>query len=385
MREFDTIVVGLGAMGSAAAYQLAKAGSRVLGIDRFSPPHHRGSSHGDTRITRLAIGEGQHLTPFVRRSHEIWRDIERETGETLLTITGGLIVSSPLATAHTHVPQFFQNTIAAAKAHGVPHELLDATAIRRRFPQFRVTDNDAGYFEPDAGFLRVDPCIRSQLNLARKFGAEIATDEKVLGVVQSAAGVVVETDRTTYRARHAILSVGAWAPDFVGKKAAQLFQVFRQALHWFDLDVPIAEFEPGRFPVFIWEGAGKAIYGFPAVDGPDGGIKVASERYDATTTADSADAHADDAGEMHRTLVADNIPGIGARCLRSETCLYTVTPDAGFVIDSHPATDNVILVSACSGHGFKHSAAIGEALAQWLVEGRSVLDLSPFRLSRFAN
>jgi sarcosine oxidase len=386
MREFDTIVVGLGAMGSAAAYHLAKAGNSVLGIDRFSPPHNRGSSHGDTRITRLAIGEGQHLTPFVQRSHDIWREIERETGETLLAITGGLIVSNPLATAHTHVPRFFENTIAAARAHGVPHELLNTAAIRRRFPQFRVQDNDAGYYEPGAGFLRVDPCIHSQLQLARKFGADIVTNEKVIGVVQSGDGVVIETDQTTYRARHAILSVGAWVPDFVDQNTAQLFRVFRQALHWFDLDGPIEDFEPGRFPIFIWEmqGAGKAIYGFPAIDGPCGGIKIATERYEATTAADNRDPYADDAAEMHAALIADNIPGVGARCLRTEICLYTVTPDAGFVIDRHPERANVIFVSACSGHGFKHSAAIGEALAQWLVEGNSALDLSPFGLARFA-
>jgi len=387
MREFDTIVIGLGAMGSAAVYQLAKAGKHVLGIDRFSPPHDRGSSHGDTRITRLAIGEGRHLTPFVRRSHDIWREIERETGVELLTVTGGLIISNPSATAHTHVPQFFENTIAAAKAHGIPHELFDATAIRRRFPQFRVHDNDAGYFEPEAGFLRVDPCIRSQLQLAQKFGAEIATNEKTTGVVQSADGITVETDRTTYRARHAILSVGAWVPDFIDRKVAPLFRIFRQELHWFDLEGPIADFEPGRFPIFIWEmqGAGKAIYGFPAIDGARGGIKIASERYDATTTADSPNSKTSDAAEMHRNLIAGNIPRVGSRCLRTETCLYTVTPDAGFVIDRRPDMDKVIFVSACSGHGFKHSAAIGEALAQRVVDGNSRLDLSPFAFDRFTH
>jgi sarcosine oxidase len=385
MREYDTIVVGLGAMGSAALYQLAKAGHRVLGIDRFSPPHGRGSSHGDTRITRLAIGEGEHLTPFVRRSHEIWRDIERQTGEDLLAITGGLIISSPLATVHTHVPRFFQNTIAAAIAHGVPHELLDAAEIRRRYPQFRVHHADIGYFEPDAGFLRVDPCIRTQLELARRLGAETVTNERVIDIVQSRDGVVVETERTAYHTKNAILSVGAWATDFIDGNRRKLFRVFRQVLHWFALAAPIAEFEPGRFPVFIWDGAGKAIYGFPAIDGPNGGIKIATERYEMTTTADGPNHSAENAADMHRTMIAENIPGIGARCLRTETCLYTVTPDAGFVIDRHPDMDRVVFVSACSGHGFKHSAAIGEALAELLVAGNSTLELGRFRFARFAN
>jgi sarcosine oxidase len=289
-----------------------------------------------------------------------------------------------LATTHTHVPQFFENTIAAAGAHGIAHELLDAAAIGKRFPQFCVSAGDRGYYEPDAGFLRVDPCIRSQLRLAREFGADINTNERVIAVVQSGNGVVVETDQTAYRAKHAVLSVGAWTPDFVDANTAPMFRVFRQALHWFALDGPVADFEPGRFPVFIWEGAGRAIYGFPAVDGARGGIKIATERYDATTHADRPAANPPDAAEMHRSLIAGHIPGVSARCLRSETCLYTVTPDAGFVIDRHPGMNNVILVSACSGHGFKHSAAIGEALAQWLVDGHSRLDLGPFRLARFA-
>lgn len=387
MQDFDTIVVGLGAMGSAAAYQCAKAGSRVLGIDRFSPPHGRGSSHGETRITRLAIGEGAHYTPIVRRSHEIWRDIERRTGRELLTITGGLVISCRSETTNLHVPQFFENTIAAAEAHGIAHEILDAPSLRARFPQFRVADGERGYFEPSAGFLRVDACLSSQLQLAAEHGAEIYTGETVSNVANADGGVVVETDRTAYRARNAILCVGAWVPDFIGERSTKLFRIFRQSLHWFEIEGDPHALAPGRFPVFIWEmeKTGKAIYGFPACAGAAGGIKIATERYDRPTNADSADPGADDAAEFHRDLIAGHIAGVGARCLRSETCLYTVTPDAGFVIDRHPGMENVLLVSACSGHGFKHSAAIGEALAQWTAGGESRIDLSPFRLDRFGS
>ncbi|HEX4534176.1 MAG TPA: FAD-dependent oxidoreductase, partial [Rhizomicrobium sp.] len=151
MAEFDVIILGLGAMGSACVYQLAKRGAKVMGIDRFDPPHAFGSSHGDTRVTRLAIGEGEHYTPLALRSHEIWRQIEAETGASLLTVTGGLIISSNAPRAATHVEGFFANTVAAAKKFDIAHELLDAAAIRARFPQFNIRDNEIGYFERDAG------------------------------------------------------------------------------------------------------------------------------------------------------------------------------------------------------------------------------------------
>ncbi len=155
MEKFDVIVVGLGAMGSAAMYQLAKRGSRVLGIDQFSPPHTRGSTHGETRITRQAIGEGEEYVPLVLRSNEIWREIERETGEILFTANGGLIIGDLQATNGNHGSKnFLLQTIAAAKVHGIAHEILDCDALKRRFPQFHFKGNETGYYEPGAGFLR---------------------------------------------------------------------------------------------------------------------------------------------------------------------------------------------------------------------------------------
>lgn len=173
MDTYDAVILGLGAMGSAAAYQLAKRKARVLGLDQFAPPHALGSSHGDTRITRLAIGEGTHYTPLALRSHEIWREIEGETGADLLTVTGGLIVSSAASTARVHVADFFANTVAAAQKHGIAHELLESGDIRRRFPQFHIRDGEIGYYEAQAGFLR--PKIASPrnwrwpANMARRF------------------------------------------------------------------------------------------------------------------------------------------------------------------------------------------------------------------------
>src|SRR4051812_25061681 len=172
MTDFDVCIVGLGAMGAAAAYQLAKRGARVIGFDRYDPPHTYGSSHGGTRVTRLAIGEGDHLTPLVMRSHELWRDIERETCAPLLGEVGGLIISSHQNAAMTHVAGFFQKTVAAAEKFGIAHELLDPMQIRSRWPQFRVLDDEFGYFEPTAGFVRLEQCVRAQLALARTHGGE---------------------------------------------------------------------------------------------------------------------------------------------------------------------------------------------------------------------
>ena len=372
-------------MGSAALYQLAKRGVRVSGIDRFAPPHEQGSSHGDTRITRLAIGEGAHYTPLVKRSHEIWRQIERETGADLLTQCGELIVSSRNRKSSIHVEGFFQNTVDAAGAHGVAHELLDASQIRVRYPQFNVRDDEIGYFEAEAGFVRPEACIDAQLSLAKKHGAEIRTGETVIGFEPGRSGVAVETDRGTYQADKLIVAAGAWLPKLLGGDFDRLLKVYRQVLCWFTVGGDAATYEPKCFPVFIWElpNSPQGIYGFPAIDG---GLKVATEQYDATTSPERVDrsVSAEEIEHMHRNYVAPYLKGVTPKCVKAKACLYTVTPDAGFILDTLPSSDRVIIASCCSGHGFKHSAAIGEALADKVENCAGSLDLSPFRLERFS-
>lgn len=389
MGKYDVLVLGLGAMGSAAAYQLAKRGKSVLGIDQFSPPHAYGSSHGDTRITRLAIGEGAHYTPLVVRSHELWRAIEKETGADLLNVTGGLIISSSAKTAMLHVDDFFNNTVAAAEKYRIPHQMLNAAEIRKRFSPFRVRDDEIGYYEPGAGFLRPEACIRAQLQLAEKYGAEIHTNEKALDFHASSHEVSVTSDRDTYTAEKLIVAAGAWLPQLIGEKYAAPFKVLRQLLFWFDMAGPITPFLPGICPVFIWElqGPEQAIYGFPAIDGPKGGVKIATQQYEKATTPDVVDrlVSQQEAAAMYQTYVAPYLPGLSGRCVKAVACLYTVTPDSGFVIDFHSEFDRVILASPCSGHGFKHSAAIGEALAELAIEGATRFDLSAFRIGRFAS
>jgi sarcosine oxidase len=388
MTSYDVIVLGLGAMGSAAAYQLAKRGARVVSIDQFAPPHVFGSSHGDSRITRLAIGEGTHYSPLAMRSHEIWREIEKETGARLLVQTGGLMISSPARTGRLHVDDFFSNTVAAAMKYGIVHETLDARDIRRRFPAFAVRDNEIAYYEPEAGYLRPEECIRAQVQLAKKYGAEIRTNEKALSFDAASSGVTVTTDKGTYSADALIVSTGAWLPQLLGARYAKPFAVRRQLLFWFDVDGPIAPYQPGNFPIFIWElqSAKQAIYGFPAVDGQKGGVKVATQQYETTTTPETVNraASPEEARAMHQHYVAGNLPGLSPRVVKSAVCLYTVTPDAEFVIDRHPQFERVIVASPCSGHGFKHSAAIGQELSELALNGKTRFDLSAFRFARFS-
>lgn len=384
-----TLVVGLGAMGSATAYQLAKRGHPVLGIDQFAPPHTHGSTHGETRITRHAIGEGTQYSPFAIRSHELWREIEREAGCTLLTRTGGLIISSPSTAATNHVPEFLATTLAAAKRYDVPHEVLGAAEIRSRFPAFNARDDEVGYFEPGAGFLRPEACVAAQLTLAERYGAVLHRGEKVIAVRQDGERVVVRTDADTFVAEQVVLTVGPWLPELLGPGYARIFAATRQVLCWFPPEGSITPFLPERFPVFIWEPAAAAqpVYGFPAIDGPAGGIKIASGAYGERTTATGVRrlVPAEEVAAVYEDLVAPLFPGLSARCLRTASCLYTVTPDVGFVIDHHPEYRQVLLVSPCSGHGFKHSAAIGEAVAEIVTEGTSRLDVSPFGLGRFGH
>jgi sarcosine oxidase len=360
----------------------------VLGIDQFSPPHAQGSTHGDTRITRLAIGEGEEYVPLALRSHEIWPEIERESGRQLKFRTGGLVISSDTNAGLLHVENFFRQTVAAAEKYGIEHEVLRAADIRERFPQFNVADDEVGYFEPEAGYLIPEECVKTHLTLAAKHGAVMHTNEKVLGFTSDGSKVQVTTDRDTYAANDLVITAGPWLPQLLGEKYSHLFKIYRQVLYWFDIEPESRElFVPGRFPVFIWQLQGKAhgTYGFPAVEGLGAGVKIATEQLETTTTPETIDRTviAREIEEMFENFVGPYFHGLTRECLRAATCLYTSMRDARFLIDTHPEYKNVTIVSPCSGHGFKHSASIGEAIAERVLTGESRLDLSEFSFERF--
>ena len=384
-RTWDVIVVGLGAVGSAALYQLAKRGVRALGIDRFNPPHDRGSSHGDTRITRLALGEGPQYVQFAKRSHEIWRELEGATGRKLFREVGGLFFGSTKKHGQAHgSADFLQTTIDVAREHGIPHEVLDAEAMRTRFPQFHFHDDERGCYEHTAGFVHPEVCIAAQLEIAARLGAEVRADEEVLNWKVCGGDIELKTTRASYTTERLLFSAGAWLPRLV-PELANVARVYRQVLFWFEPDGPHELFTPDRLPVYIRvpDAGTNMFYGFPAIDGPGGGLKIAGEQFDQVTAPDgmSEDVNAEEKSAMH--AVASPHLRITLRCVRTVVCKYTVTPDFHFIIDRVPGADSVWFASACSGHGFKHSAAVGEALAEMIVEGATRFDLSAFGLSRF--
>lgn len=384
MSLYDAIVLGLGAMGSAATYQLARRRAKVLGIDQYAPPHEQGSTHGDTRITRLACGEGPEYTAFAARSHEIWRELERELGVQLLTQNGMAVIYGPGERSPTHgVPVFLTATVEAAKANGIAHRILNTAELRARFPVFNLTDGDEAYFDEVSGFVYPERCIEAQQARAKALGARLALNERVTSFDQTDGGVTVTTDKGTYRAKQLIVAAGAWLPGLLPRRLAAGFKVTRQVLYWFQARDAEAhhQFSPDRCPVYIWQiPAPQIVYGFPAIGALEDGVKLATEQTTRTTTPDGVDRSVspEETAEMYRTYVEPYFPGLSSKCIKAKACLYTEVDKARFIIDRHPDMDRVIVASPCSGHGFKHSAGVGELLAQMAL-GEKHRDISKFR------
>jgi sarcosine oxidase len=384
MKTADVIVVGLGAAGAAALYQLARRGVKAIGIDRFAPPHDQGSSHGETRITRIGVGEGAPYPPLARRSHEIWRELEAETGADLLLQCGALILGPRGGRMHGRA-DFVGCTIEMAHQFDVEHEVLDAAEIAVRYPQLSLAGDEAGYFEPGAGLVYPERCIAAQLALARRLGAEIVTGAVVTGIDRVDGVASIMTDAETYQAGEVILAAGVWNPGMVGAPLRSL-AIQPQALHWFAPERPEL-YRADRFPVFIWM-HGSALddlfYGFPIPPEPAfQAVKVATESFTSIAWPDGFDrsVSADLAEDVYRRHVTGRLRGLQPGAVKSARCLYTMAPDGDFVID-RLEDSGVIVASACSGHGFKHSAAIGEMLADAATESAWVAP-EAFRLSRF--
>ena len=386
MTQYDAIVVGLGAFGSAALYHLANAGHRVLGIDRDHPPHKLGSSHGETRITRAAIGEGVEYSQLAIRSNVLWRALEAKSGETLLRQCGCFLISGPGAPQTHGVDGFFDNVRAAARQHGIAlTEFASGSAIRARYPQFAAAEKEQGLLDPAGGFLFPERCIAAQLELARGCGATLALNRVVVGYREGPDGVSVSTDDgEVHSAAKLLITAGAWASRLAGEALSVHAKVTRQVLHWFEITGRAERFDPAACPTYIWQvDRPSVLYGFPLVGEASTGVKIAHEEDHGAVDPDtvSRTATAAESAYMYETYVRPFFPDLGPRCLRTEVCLYTRIERARFVIDWRPGSKRVLFASPCSGHGFKHSAAVGEALAEMLVSGApSQVDLSPFSL-----
>lgn len=375
---YDVIILGLGAMGSAAARHLAQRRAKVLAIEQFTPSHNMGSSHGGTRMIRQAYWESPDYIPLVLRAYELWEALERDAGAKLLTITGGLILGSADG-------QLVKTGIAAAEAHGIPYSVLSRGEVRERFPVITPLEDDVAVHEKLAGFLFPEECIRAHLKLASLDGADLHFGEKVLNWIPHPGRVEVSTDRATYEAEHLVIAAGPWTNESL--RHVFPLRVTRQVMAWIDPAGGIEPFLPARFPVFLCESPedGYLGYGFPAVDGPSGGVKGAIHGSDIECTPQTIDRviHEFDCSEVIRRL-RPRFPALGGEILKAQTCMYTMSPDEHFIIGQHPHYPAVSVACGFSGHGFKFAPVVGEILADLATEGHTKHPIGIFSPTRFS-
>ena len=375
------IVLGLGAMGSAAAAELARRGHRVLGFDRFTPPHHFGSSHGQTRIIRQSYWEDTRYVPLLMRAYELWRRLEAETGKDLLRLTGGLMIGSPTGA-------LVDGSRRSAEMFGLPHEVLTTAELRRRYPMFAVEQGTVALWEANAGYLRPEACVRQQLLQAESAGASLQFNKEVLRwKATREGGAMVETADGRYEADRLVITAGPWAPEVL--KAVKLsLSVTRQVLYWVEPSDRPEMFREDRLPIFLVEGrSGEPVfYGFPAIAEPAGrvGVKVAlhGSREVCTPETVRREVGEEDFASI-RARLSESMPLLRGEITHAETCLYTMTPDEHFVVDRHPEFPQVTVAAGFSGHGFKFASVLGEVLADLATDCAAPYDLGLFSAGRF--
>ncbi len=374
MERYDAIVIGLGAMGSATAYHLARRGVRTLGLEQFDIPHDRGSSHGLTRIIRLAYWEHPSYVPLLRRAYELWRELENLAGERLLIITGS--IDAGLATSKT-----VRGSLLSCETHHLPHETLDSSALRARFPGYRLPGDMVGVYQPDGGFLLSEGAIIAHVTAALELGAEVRAREQVLDWEPHGAGVQLRTSRGSYTAAKLVITAGPWAAKLL-PILAEVAVPERQVMIWTHPLRP-DYFRVGAFPVFNLQGPEGHFYGFPVYGIP--GFKLGKyhhRRERADPDHMDRDIHAEDE-DVLREGIRRYFPDADGPTLALKTCLFTNSPDEHFILDLHPQVPQVALAAGFSGHGFKFASVVGEIMADLAMEGRSRLDLGLFRFDRF--
>lgn len=393
--DADVIVVGLGSMGSAAADRLSERGARVLGFEQFHRGHDNGSHHGGSRLIRMSYFEHPDYVPLLARAFELWDELQADADDRgwdqLVHYTGGLYAGPPGCIT-------VEGSRMSAEEHGLDHEMLTADEIRRRFPHFAVEDDEVGVFEKRAGFVRPEMTVALQLARAEERGADLRHNHKVLGIEPTDNGVAVtvvntadlsdDKDSPTLQvvtARKVVVCPGAWAPGLFEETGIPQFAE-RQVMHWFSPGEEFAAYESG--PVYIHERADELqIYGFPASDGEDAGSKVAFFRNGRPVDPDQLDRAVTDEeiAEMRERLLTF-VPALGRGEHRaSRACMYTTTPDTHFVIGRHPGWDSPDIVIACgfSGHGFKFVPAVGEVLADLILDATTRHSIDLFDPMRF--
>jgi sarcosine oxidase len=379
--DVDVIVVGLGAMGSAVAAHCAARGLRVLAVERHAPGHAQGSSHGYSRIIRLAYFEHPSYVPLLRRAFALWRDLEQGLPSPLLHVTGALDVGWAGSTV-------VEGSLRSCREHALSHELLDAAALARRFPGWHPSDEAMAVFQPDGGFLEPERCIAAHVARAMACGATVHAGETVRRWTAHGGTVIVETDRGRYEAGQLVLAGGAWMGDLV-PTLAPLLAPERQVVGWFEIAAAHrAAFAPSAFPVFVLEDRAGLWYGFPehTAHGAPAGCKVGKYHHHGERVhPDTMDRRGRPEDEATlRDAVARWFPAANGAMRHASTCLFTNTPDGHFIIDRAPGMPEVLCLSPCSGHGFKFAAVIGEIAADLVADGTTAHDISLFRLDRFS-
>ena len=384
---YDVIVIGLGAMGSASLYHLAKNNLRVLGLDKYHPPHDLGSTHGETRMIREAYYEDPTYVPLVQHAYRLWDQLENETKQKLFRRTGMIMIGGPKS-------PYMQGIRTSAKLHKLPVEELTAEETMKRYPAVNVPQGLSALYEKNAGVLDPEKCIEVMLQLARNFGAEAKFNEECKKWTQEADGTfLVQTEKGAYRAKKIVLSAGAWMPGLVPSNLASELKVERKYFIWKKPYGNKENLSINNFVCFMMDDpSGNVLYGFPDIGtGVKFGIHRASDGGEKIKTPEEINRtvgieEARDALE----LLSKYLPDLKDKNSKewtmdkSATCMYTVTKDYHFVLDFLYGNKNIVVASPCSGHGFKFAIAIGEVIKDLLTAGESRFDLSLFRLSRFA-
>lgn len=375
---FDVIIVGIGGMGSAAAWQLARRGQRVLGLERFDIPHAMGSSHGVTRIIRLPYYEDPAYVPLLRRAYALWRELEAASGRRLLHLHGSL-------DGGPEDGEIFQGALNSARLHDLPHEVLTGAEVSARFPGYRLPASTRMLLQPEGGYVMSEQAIVAHVAAAQAAGAEIHARERVLSWEARAGGegVVVVTDRGRYEAGRLVLTAGAWMAD-LAPLLRGLAAPERQVLAWLQPRQP-ALFTPECFPVFNLEVPEGRYYGFPVVEIPGfkfGRYHHRDERMPADDMRRTVDAE-DEA--LLRDFCARYFPEGNGATMSLHACMFTNTPDEHFLLDHHPEHKQVVVASPCSGHGYKFCSVIGEIVADLATgDGTTRHDIGFLRMNRFA-
>lgn len=371
-QHFDVVIIGGGTMGTAAAWALARQGAKAVVLEQFQHVHSLGSHGGDTRVIRHVYAESPEYVPVVQRADTLWQELEAETGKQVLVRCGGLELAAP-GFQHTRAAR------ASADEHGLAYEWLSPAEARDRWPAFHVPDDWDALYSPDSGFLLTKPALHGMAERARSLGATIVPNTAVTDLRIEPQGIRVDTSQGAFTADSAVITAGAWAPRLLADLHLPL-HVRRKTLWWQGVDEP-ERYQPDRFPVFVADSDAGEIYGFPVFGSP--GLKIANHQGGETVNPDTVNRETRP-GENRACLELANrvLPGVLPGVVKSAVCLYTMTPDADFIVDRHPGDHRVAIGAGFSGHGFKFAPAIGEMLAQLILD-TSANPMSRFAISRF--